>query len=295
MGIGSSSPKSFPAAEVERAAGARPCSWTAVRGGYGLNKSHWRVELEDGRFAFVKCSLSEEAAEWVREEIRFYSSIRAPFLPALLGWHDEDEPVLVLEDLSGAYWPPPWRPGEVDAVLATLDRVAATRPPAGLLPQLEEQRPRWNGWNDIAEDPGPFLATGLASRQWLREALPLLREAGETCELGGESLLHLDVRSDNLCVRDGAAVLVDWNLACTGNALLDVAFWLPSLALEGGPSPWELLPETDGLVALVAGFFAARAGLPVPAEAPRVREFQRRQAEVALPWAARELGLTLPP
>ena len=33
------------------------------------------------------------------------------------------------------------------------------------------------------------------------------------------------------------------------------------------------------------------AGLPVPATAPAVREFQRRQAEVALPWAARELGL----
>jgi hypothetical protein len=44
----------------------------------------------------------------------------------------------------------------------------------------------------------------------------------------------------------------------------------------------------------VAGFFAARAGLPAPEGAPTVREFQLRQLEVALPWAARELGQAPP-
>ena len=46
----------------------------------------------------------------------------------------------------------------------------------------------------------------------------------------------------------------------------------------------------DG-AAVSAGLFAARVGLPPPPTAPRVREFQLRQAEVALPWAARELDL----
>ena len=44
----------------------------------------------------------------------------------------------------------------------------------------------------------------------------------------------------------------------------------------------------------LAGFFAARAGLPAPPGAPTVREFQRAQAAVALPWAAQELGLPPP-
>ena len=48
------------------------------------------------------------------------------------------------------------------------------------------------------------------------------------------------------------------------------------------------------LIALTAGYFASRAGLPAPATAPRVRTFQRAQAKVALPWAARELGLPEP-
>src|SRR5262249_17677251 len=57
------------------------------------------------------------------------------------------------------------------------------------------------------------------------------------------------------------------------------------------------LPEqvADGsYAACVAGFFASRAGLPEVPAAPRVRWFQRRQLAVALPWAARVLGLPAP-
>jgi Phosphotransferase enzyme family len=139
-----------------------------------------------------------------------------------------------------------------------------------------------------------LLATDLCSRAWLQDALPLLVEASDAAQLGGEELLHFDVRSDNLFFLDRRVVLVDWNHACVGNGHFDVAFWLPSLRLEGGPDPWDVLPEAGGLAAAVAGFFAARAGLSPPAGAPTVREFQRRQAEIALPWAARELGLPPP-
>jgi hypothetical protein len=75
---------------------------------------------------------------------------------------------------------------------------------------------------------------------------------------------------------------------CRGNPDLDDAFWLPSLHLEGGPEP-SGHPE---LAAMFAGFLACRAGLPEPARG--VRAIQRAQLEVALPWAARELGLSRP-
>jgi hypothetical protein len=284
-------PKSFPAAEVAAATGAEPVRWTeVVSSGYGSNSAHWRVELADGGSAFVKVALDDMAAGWLRDEHRLYESLDAPFLPRFVGWHDGVATLLVLEDLSDAEWPPPWRDGRIDAVLATLDVLAATAAPAGL-PPLEGLRERLNGWELVAEDPEPLLATGLCSRAWLEAALPTLRKAGATCDLSGDSLVHLDVRSDNLCFHDGRVVLVDWNLACAGNPLVDVVGWLPSLRLEGGPEPWELLPDSRGLAALIAGYFASRAGLPTPPTAPRVRPFQRAQAEVALPWAARELGL----
>ena len=106
--------------------------------------------------------------------------------------------------------------------------------------------------------------------------------------------MHLDFRSDNACFRGDRMLIVDWNLAHVGNPLIDAVAWAPCLHLEGGPPPWKLVPDSAGLSSLIAGFFAARVGLPAPKTAPTVREFQRRQLEVALPWAARELGLDPP-
>lgn len=287
--------KSFPAAELAGALGSRPVRWDEiVGGGYTRNTQRWRVELEDGRSIFVKLALDDLAAGWLRDERRVYAAVEAEFLARFLGWYDHEVTFLVLEDLAGAHWPPPWRAGDVDAAHAALDAIHATAPPSGL-PALEGLRDRLNGWVDVAADPEPFLSTGLCSAAWLEAALPVLEEAAASCGLGGDTFLHLDFRSDNLCLAGTRVVVVDWNHACVGNGELDLAAWLPSLRLEGGPEPWELMPESNGLAALLAGFFAARAGLPPPpTAAPRVRDFQGRQAEVALPWAARELGLTLP-
>ena len=287
-------PKSFPAAELEAAAGAAPIRWQPVRsGGYGTNSAHWLVELADGRRAFVKVALDDTAAEWLRSEHLVYSAVQAPFIPELVGWHDGEQTLLAIADLSDAHWPPPWTSEQIDAVSAALDELHATPAPAGL-PLLGDEREWLNGWELVAEDPEPLLSTGLCSQRWLEHALPTLLDTGRTCALEGDAFLHLDVRSDNLCLRDGRAVFVDWNLAHVGNPLLDIVAWLPSLRLEAGPEPGELVADSEGLAALLAGFFAARAGLPPPSTAPRVREFQRRQAEVALPWAAVELGLPPP-
>jgi hypothetical protein len=178
-----------------------------------------------------------------------------------------------------ARWPPPWQPGDVDLVLAALREVAAA-PLSGVLPRLvDDPAP---GWKEVAADPAPFLGLGLATKDWLERALPALLDASDSARLDGDSLVHCDVRSDNLCLREHRAVLLDWNHAGIGNPAFDIAFWLPSLVLEGGPEPGAF--GVDDLAAIVAGFFAAQAGLPPPVGAPRVRGFQRAQ-RVALPWA----------
>jgi hypothetical protein len=284
----------FPERDVAQAVRARPVGWERVEsGGYSVVCAHWRVALADERTAFVKHALTSDAALSLRRERRMYEVVHGSFIPAYLGAWDNGATLLVLEDLTEAGWPPPWSSARVDAVLESLDALHKTRPPHGL-DSLEATRASVVGWSSVAADPEPLLATGLCSRAWLEESLGALVRAGETAQLGGDDLLHFDVRSDNLCFVDGRAVLVDWNLACKGNGLFDVAFWLPSLSLEGGPAPWEVLPDAGPLAAAVAGFFAVRAGLRPPPGAPTVREFQRAQAAVALPWAAKELGLTPP-
>ncbi|MHB8645287.1 MAG: phosphotransferase [Thermomicrobiales bacterium] len=279
-------------ARVERLMDARPAAWSPVQGGYSL-AGRWVVRLADDRSIFAKVGTTGETAEQLRLESEFYSHVAAAFMPTLRGWEDGDEPILLLEDLSGAFWPPPWSPERVDRVLRMLAAVAATPPPPHL-PTLASKRQWLTSWVNVADDPAPFLSLGLCSAAWLDAALPSLLAAEARADLSGDSLLHLDVRSDNLCFAGDRAVLVDWNHACRGNARVDIACWLPSLAAEGGPDPMSILPDESALAALMSGYFAARAGLPPPAGAPRVRAVQLSQLKRALPWAAASLGLPPP-
>ena len=112
-------PRSFPEAEVARAAGSASVGAEPVEGGgYGSNTSRWRVELEDGRRVFVKHALDDLAAAWLRREHHVYAAVSAPFMPELVGWQDGESALLVLEDLGAAHWPPPWRDGDVDERVA---------------------------------------------------------------------------------------------------------------------------------------------------------------------------------
>ena len=273
--------------------GARPVAHRRVERGY-TPAERWVVELDDGRSVFVKVGVNELTAGWLRDEQRFYAALEAPFMPRLLGWADGDRPMLVLEDLSSAVWPPPWTDARVASVLQTLRDVAATPPPPWLSPASSSGLLD-RGWPSVREDPGPMLSSGVVEPAWLEAALPVLQAAADACQLDGDELLHLDVRSDNLCFRaDGSAVLVDWNLAVVGNARLDIAAWLPTLVSEGGPPPETILADAGPEAAFIAGFFAARAGQPPVPGAPAIRPLQLEQLRHALPWACRELGLPLP-
>jgi hypothetical protein len=276
-------------ARVERILDDEVVSWERVaRRGYSMNE-HWIVVLGNSERAFVKVGHVEPSPEWVRNERRVLELVSGAFKPEVLGFEDGESPMLVLEYLADGWWPPPWRENDVETVRAALAEIAAADLTDGL-PRLVDAG--WGGWPEVAADPEPFLGLGLASRDWLDEALPGLLERSATAPLEGDSLVHCDVRSDNLCIRHGRAILVDWNHARVGNPAFDLAFWLPSLRLEGGPEPGSF--GVDELAPFVAGFFAALAGLPCPAGAPTVREFQRAQLEVALPWACSALGLPLP-
>jgi hypothetical protein len=285
-------PRPADRARIQRLLGAGIVSMTAVRDRGYANNLRWLVTVADGRSAFVKQATDEATAGWLRQEHLVYQGVVGDLGPRLLGWDDGVLPMLVLEDLSGCDWPPPWDQGRVDAVMRSLAELGRRRPVPGL-PGAGETAYA-DGWAEVAADPAPLLSLGLCSPGWLDRALPLLVAAAVPDLLDGDAVVHLDVRSDNVCFRRERALLVDWNLAALGNPDFDLAFWLPSLRAEGGPEPEQVADIAPGIVALVAGFFAARAGLPVIPHAPRVRAVQRTQLAVALPWAARALGLPPP-
>ena len=253
------------------------------------------MALADGSSRFVKVGWTGPTRDMLRAEARFYQAFQSDFTPLLLAFDDDaDQPVLVLEDLSNAFWPPPWAAEDIERTLTTLKRVARSTPPKHL-PALEEHRADLSGWEQVERQPALFLDLGLVTPRWLEQALPALKEASSRAVLEGTALLHCDVRSDNVAFLSDRTVLVDWSSAVIGNPLLDVVAWLPSLYLEGGPAPENFLgQEAVELAALVAGYWASQAGQPTIEHAPQVRLVQRAHLEVALPWAARLLDLPQP-
>jgi hypothetical protein len=250
---------------------ADPVAWGPVTTGGHTPARRWIVTLDDGRTAFVKVATDELTASWLRDEHLVYSMLRgAPFMPGYVGFYDDGEhPVLALEDLSDAEWPPPWTRERVRAVLRCLEDVAATPPPEGLPLAADDHLGLRDGWAEIERDPEPFLRLGLCSERWLTGALPALLGATRSAPLEGDALLHFDVRSDNVCFRQGAAVLVDWNWTSVGNRWIDVAAWLPSLHAEGGPRPEDVAPAVPPeLAAVVASYLCAHAGRPPIPTAP---------------------------
>jgi hypothetical protein len=285
-------------ARATRALGARPVTWEPATRGGQTAAARWRVTLTGGTRAFLKIGATIESAAWIRDEHLAYAQLRgAAFLPQLLGFHDDgDRPVLAIEDLGTARWPPPWDEGAVAAVLACLEEVHGTSPPSDL-PDAARHQARFAGaWREVADAPAAFLSLGLCGPRWLEGAVPTLAAAAGRAAAEGTALLHWDVRSDNLCLLGDRAMLVDWNWACVGNPRWDLAFWLPSLEAEGGPPPEAVMTGDDvpALAAIVAGYFCLHAGGPEIPEAPHVRPLQRMQARTALPWAARALGLPPP-
>jgi hypothetical protein len=278
---------------VETLLGQHVVDWHAAVGGY-TPAERWDVRGHRGASAFAKVGVDASTGLNLRREHYIYSTVHAPFVPKMLGWDDDGgRPILLLEDLSGAAWPPPWTPQRIMRVVEVLRGVAATPPPDGLR-DLETFREDLSGWGMVAADPEPFLSLGLYSRAWLASALPTLLAAQAMADLAGDHLVHFDMRSDNLCFAGERTLLIDWNGACRGNGVLDLASWLPSLQMEGGPAPEALLPDAAPFAALVSGYFASRAGLPLIPTAPRVRDVQLRQLLCALPWAVRSLGLPPP-
>jgi hypothetical protein len=272
---------------IERLVGTTVEASTPVAGGY-TPAIPLRCRTAASTF-FAKIGATPLTSDFLRREIHVYRTVSGAFMPRLIAAEDhETAPILVLEDLSAAGWPPPWNERRVELALTRIDEMHDTR--VSLADHARAHGASRSSWQAVAADPAPFLALRIANAQWLDAALPALIDGEARCRTDGDSLTHMDLRSDNMCFTERGAVFVDWNFACRSNPALDVGFWLPSLACEGGPAPERILPEAPDVAARVAGFFAARAGLPVIPDAPRVRTVQRQQLETALP----PLGLPPP-
>ena len=289
---------------VETGLGTKVVGATTQPGGMSPGVAA-RLELADGNRAFVKAVGSEPnpySPGMHRREAEVAAALPAEApAPRLLFAHDDGNWVaLVFEDVEGHEPAVPWRPDELERVLAALTDLAEALTPAPVAaPTAADYLAElFGGWSQLAQQGG---AEGVDP--WATARLDELArlEAGWAEASIGETLLHADVRSDNVLLTEERVVFVDWPHACLGAAWLDLAGFLPSLAMQGGPRPWEVFEAHPlgrnaprervlPLIAAFAGFFVQRSTLPPPPGLATLREFQRAQSVEALAWLRRSLG-----
>jgi aminoglycoside phosphotransferase (APT) family kinase protein len=287
---------------VESALGARITRAITRPGGFSPGVAA-RLRLEDGRRAFVKAVGSEpnpDSSGLHRDEARVTAAL-PPETPApkLLFAHDDGDWVaLVFEDVDGEEPELPWRRADLDRVLDALTDLSVALTPAPLEAETVAERfgEMLQGWRRLVAEPPADIDPWVAERLALFAKLEAEWEEAST----GETLLHADVRADNVLLTPDRVVFVDWPHASLGAAWVDLVAFLPSVAMQGGPKPWELFdhhPVTrdaprehvDAVVAAIAGFFVQRSALPPPPGLPTLREFQRAQGVEALAWLRRRL------
>lgn len=276
--------------EVGRLLKSRVVDYRYTPGGWSVSV-RGVLRLAGGDTVFAKLGDVPDTASAIRDEIGVYRLLGPrPFVPRLIA-ADPRVPLLVIEDLSHAHRVPPWTAHALRDYRRLCEELASTPAPAGL--RALKSDVEGEGWERVAADPAP--AAQVLTPAWLERNLHELQEAQRRAHAEGSSLVHTDLRSDNLLFLPDRPIALDWNLSRAGDARWDRHLSAHTIAMEGGGRLEELLPDPDpAILAWLAGFFASRAGLPPPEGAPQVRGFQRAQLEVVLPWACRLLGLPPP-
>ena len=295
-------------AGVEGVLGAPVVQTTSEPGGFSPGLAA-RVELADGRRMFVKAVNSARNAESVRllsSEARVLTGLadvdlRPPVaVPALRGQYvNGDWIALVITEVDGHTPTIPWRTAELDRVVDAVQTLGECLTPTPLAaPAMTDAYATiMNQWRTLAGSDG--IPTGLPS--WAAANLDRLAEleAGLPAAADGNTLLHFDLRADNLLLADDQVFVVDWPHACVGAAWVDLLVMLPSVLMQGGDPDrcWRRYPagrdvdadRVNSVLAAVAGYCAVSALRPAPPELPRVRDFQRVQGEAALSWLRERL------
>lgn len=289
---------------VEGVIGASVVEAVPQSGGYSPGTAD-RVLAADGRRAFVKAVSSAQNPHTPtlhRQEAVVSRLLPADLpVPRLLGVHDDGHWVaLVLEDVEGRHPVTPWRHDELRSTLDAFAQLAErlTPSPVPALPSVRELLGHdLDGWSRLASDQPAGLDPWAAAH--LDELVALGRRGVEA--LAGDSLVHADVRADNLLIRpDGSVVVVDWPWACVGPAWMDTVSLLASVERHGGDHDLDALVTTylgdsvdaddvTGYLAALAGYFLDTARRPAPVGIPTLRASQLEQGLATLAWVRRRL------
>ena len=239
---------------------------------------------------------------------RLPATLPVPALQAHLEWSDgPDEWVaLVFDVFDGDSAPLPWTRDTAAAVVDGLTGLARAATPCPV-PDLPSTQERVGGslsaWARLAADPPTGLDPWEVGRlDWLGSVPDRLAAAGW---LGGDTLVHGDLRADNLLLgADGSVAFVDWAWAVRGVDWLDTVLFALDATAQGDVDPEWLIGRSPlvatadprsvtEVVVAMTGMWAESMRKPPPPGLPTLRAFQRRFHDAALAWAVRRVAAGL--
>jgi Ser/Thr protein kinase RdoA (MazF antagonist) len=217
------------------------------------------LTCSDGRRAFLEAvgtPLDPDTPDLHRTEARV-AAARPPELPApRFQWTERDVEggtwvALLFDAVDGEPPALPWTPAaaaRIVPVLTGLARAGTPCPVPGLPPLRDRLAGELAAWRALAEQPPADLDP------WERRHRDRLAAVDSRLTvsggLSGETLVHLDVRADNLLVTaDGAVSVVDRPWAACGAAWVDTVVFALDPAVHGGVDPERLVADSP----LVAG------------------------------------------
>lgn len=258
-----------------------------------------RLRFADGTRVFVKAtadSINPDSAAMHRREARIAAALDDPAVPRLLTVVDDGDWVaLAFEHAPGDHPRVPWGRRPLELVAAAIEQLHGRLTPAPIEapPLVAHADYRFGRWRDFAAAPERAAALGLGSGEVAR-----LGEAADDLDghLAGETLLHGDLRADQILAAGMRISVVDWPHACIGPAWADLALMVPSMlaadrrldvATVVGLAPELAAAPPSGvhtLLAAVAGHLLWQSAEPEPPGLPSVRAYQRSQVRALLPW-----------
>jgi len=280
---------------VERKLGSTVVDTVSCDAGYtpGLASV---VTCADGSRHFLKAASTKAqkyAADSYRVEARKLRTLPPDIAAPRLQWTIEadDWVVLAIEYVEGTAPARPWTTADLAACSDMLVTAAAALTPApglGVPTYLEEL----GSWAEL-------WTTRLPSLPYATECAALTARIGEVS--AGETLVHCDVRDDNLLLDEtGGVWLCDWNWPVRGAAWIDSLILLigprgDGLDVEAHIASHPLLgsvpaEDIDVVLAHLLGYFSASADLPRVSNSPYVRTAAAWQRDVLLGWLAERRG-----
>ncbi|MFJ6378885.1 phosphotransferase family protein [Kitasatospora sp. NPDC092039] len=226
---------------VERRLGGRVVAGPSAGSGFTPGFAAVLYGPRGPRFVKAANSASDPViADCYRREALINRALPADVPAPRLRWLDEEDGwvVLGLDAVDAARMPAdPWRPAELAAVLDTWTAIAREleHPNRALLDiglkPFAEQR-SLDGWRRLAAGE---RADDLP--QWFPRRLiePLAElESGWAPAAAGDSVLHFDLRRDNVLFDGrGRTWVCDWNWPCLGPSWIDLTVLLATAHADG--------------------------------------------------------------